>query len=279
ERALFEKSSCSCYGADFIYHVVREEVVLKMINGFLNERGEKMIAPLYGGPSMLPSEDIKLIATYQGFTEKTKFFVPKELAVKTLIGKIAVGKKSMGEGALYIFGPHFEHPHYPLCNLYLQEVIFKHLKKETSGVKNFYEEGEFIRGDSLKRSLKDLKRELSNARIQTSGMSDFNIEWWIGNKLYQSEKISVFLNFIWDKLRKVETFPDLEMDGPRLEQCIEISQSLPSTIQTIRRKMKEGDEMTSLAQGLFENLKRLSYSFLNLYFQSLLSQKGNQRSS
>lgn len=275
ERSLFEKSSCSSYGRDFIYHVVREEVILKMRNGYFGDRGEEVVAPLYGGPSMLPSEDIEPIATYQGFTQKTKFLVKKELAAKTLIGKIAIGKKSMGKGGLYIFGPHFEHPHYPLCNLYLREIILKHLREETSRVKKiFYEEREFIRGGSLKEYLKDLKRGLSNARIQASGMNDFNIEWLIGNKLYQSEKISVFLNFIWEKLRKVETLPNLEMDGSRLRECIEISQSLPTAIQKIRRGFQEGKETTSLAQGLFENLKRLSYSFLNIYFQSLLlSQK------
>ncbi len=278
ERSLFEKSSCSSYGCDFIYQVVREEVVLKMVNRSLDEKGEEIVAPLYGGPSMLPSEDIEPLATYQGFTPKTKFLVKEELAVKTLIGKIAVGKKSMGEGEIYIFGPHFEHPHYPSCNRYLQEIILKPLKREAPRVKkNFYEEKEFIRGDSLKGYLKDLKRELSNARIQASGISDLNMEWLIGNKLFQSEKISVFLNFIWDKLRKVETLPDLEMDGPRLRACVEISQSLPSAIQMIRRRGREGEETTPLAQKLFENLKRLSYSFLNLYFQSLLFQKGNAK--
>ncbi len=276
ERSLLERSSCSSYGDDFIYHVVREEVVLKMINGSLGNRGEEIVAPLYGGPSILPSEDIEPIATYKGFTQKTKFLVREDLAVKTLIGKIAVGKKSMGDGEIYIFGPHFEHPHYPLCNLYLKEKIFKHLKKGRQMGKNFfYEEKELIRGDSLKGYLKDLKRGLSNARIQASGMSDFNIEWLIGNKLYQSEKISVFLNFLWDKVRKIETLSELEMDGARLRQCIEISKSLPRNIQMIRRGIREGEETTFLAKGLFENLKLLSYFFLNLYFQSLLSLKSH----
>jgi len=269
ERSLFEKSSCSSYGCDFIYHVVREEVVLKMAQGFPGDKEEEMIAPLYGGPSMLPSEDIEPIATYNGFTKKTRFLVKKELAVKTLIGKIAVCKKGIGDGELYLFGPHFEHPHYPPCNLYLREIIFKHLERGSFGVKKFfYEEGQSVSGDSLKGYLKDLKRELSNARIQASGMSDINMEWLIGNKLYQTEKINVFLNFIWDKLKRLETLPDLKMDGERLGECIEISKSIPQAIQTIRKKVREGDEAIPMAKGLFENLKLLSACFLNLYFKS-----------
>lgn len=269
ERSLFEKNSCSCYGGDFIYHVVREEVILKILNGTLDKKEEEMVSPLYGGPSILPSEDIEPIATYKGFTKKTKFLINEELAVKTLIGNIAVGKKSMGEGEIYIFGPHFEHPHYPLCNLYLQEVIFKHLKKETPRVKkNFFEEKKIIKGEPLKGYLKDLKRNLSDARIQASGMSDFNTEWWIGNKLYQSEKIRVFLNFLWDKLRKVEPLNDLEMDENLLRKCIEISHSITPAIQRIRNNVREGGETTRLAEILFENLKTLSSSFLSLYFNT-----------
>ncbi len=268
ERSLFEKSSCSSYGCDFIYHVVREEVVLEMVHGFPGDE-EEMIAPLYGGPSMLPSEDIEPIATYNGFTKRTRFLVKEELAVKTLIGKIAVCKKIIGDGELYILGPHFEHPHYPSCNLYLRKIIFKHLERGSFGVKKFfYEEGQSVSGDSLKGYLKDLKRGLSNARIQASGMNDVNREWLIGNKLYQTEKISVFLNVIWDKLKRLETLPDLKMDEERLWECIERSKSLPSVIQAIRHKMKEGEDTTSLATGLFENLKLLSACFLNLYFKS-----------
>jgi len=123
ERHALQKVACSSYGGDFIFHVVREDVVLEMANGYQANGKKEMIAPLYGGPSMLPSEDIEPVATYQGFTQKTKFLVEEELAQKTLIGNIAVAKKSMGKGHLYIFGPHFEHPHYPTCNLFLAEII------------------------------------------------------------------------------------------------------------------------------------------------------------
>lgn len=269
ERPLFKESFCSSYGCDFVFHVVREEVVLKMVNGFYGEGQKEIIAPLYGGPSMLPSEDIEPIAIYKGFTKKTKFFVKKELAEKTLMGKIAVCKKSMGKGELYIFGPHFEHPHYPLCNLYLRDLLWKHFNRRGADVKRDYpEDVESIKGEGLKGRLKDLKRELSNARIQASGLSDFNIGWLIGNKIYEPEKISVFLNFIWEKLRRLETLPHLEMDGGRLWACIEISHSIIQTTKTIRAKIKEGDEATLIASQLFQNLKDLSSTFLTLYFKA-----------
>src|SRR4030066_219451 len=206
ERYLLQKVGCSSYGCDFVFHVVREDVLLEMVNGFQADGKKEIIAPLYGGPSMLPSEDIEVIATYKGFAKKTKFLVEKELAEKTLFGNIAVAKTSMGKGRLYIFGPHFEHPHYPSCNVFLTEIIRKEQSGELHPVqKDFSEDPQNrIKGEALGELLKDLKRELSNARIIASGMSDFSISWLIGNKYHEPEKISVFIKSVWDKLKMHE---------------------------------------------------------------------------
>src|SRR4030067_1627497 len=63
ERYLFQKVGCSSYGCDFVFHVVREDVLLEMVNGFQADGKKEIIDPLYGGPSMLPSEDIEGLAT------------------------------------------------------------------------------------------------------------------------------------------------------------------------------------------------------------------------
>jgi len=269
ERYLFQKVGCSSYGCDFVFHVVREDVLLEMVNGFQADGKKEIIAPLYGGPSMLPSEDIEVIATYKGFTRKTKFLVDEAFAEKTLIGNIAVAKKSMGKGRLYIFGPHFEHPHYPSCNVFLTEII----RKEQSGEihpmqKNFSEDPQNrIKGEALKELLKDLKRELSNARIMASGMSDFSTSWLIGNKYYEPEKISVFVNTVWDKLKALESVPGLELDKNQLLRCVEISKEITKEIRTIKSETKEKGDATPLASKLFLDLKTLSSHFFRLYFE------------
>lgn len=269
ERHSFKKNACSSYGCDFVFHVVREDVLLEMVNGFQADGKKEIIAPLYGGPSILPSEDIEVIATYKGFAKKTKFLVEKELAEKTLIGNIAVAKKSMGKGHLYIFGPHFEHPRYPSCNLFLTEIIFKKQKgRPIDTEKDFSEDSQNqIKGEALKELLKDLKRELSNARIMASGMSDFSISWLIGNKYYEPEKISVFINTVWDKLKALESVPGLELDKNQLLRCAEISKEIIKDIKIIKSEIKEQGDATSLASKLFLNLKALSSHFFTLYFK------------
>ena len=278
ERYLFQKVGCSSYGCDFVFHVVREDVLLEMVNGFQADGKKEIIAPLYGGPSMLPSEDIEVIATYKGFTRKTKFLVDEAFAEKTLIGNIAVAKKSMGKGRLYIFGPHFEHPHYPSCNVFLTEII----RKEQSGElhpmqKDFSEDPQNrIKGEALGELLKDLKRELSNARITALGMSDFSISWLIGNKYYDPEKISVFVNTVWDKLKALESVMDLEVDKNLLSRCVEVSKKVTKDIQAIRTEIKEERDAGPLASKVFLNLKALSSNFFKLYFRVKRDQLRNQ---
>jgi len=270
ERHSFEKVACSSYGCDFVYHVVREDVLLEMVNGYQDNGKKEMIAPLYGGPSMLPSEDIEPIATYKGFTKKTKFLVEEELAEKTLIGNIAVAKKSMGKGHLYIFGPHFEHPYYPSCNRFLVEIICKEQNGRSIDTnKDFSEDPrKRIKGEWLRELLKDLKRELSNSRIMASGLDDFPVHWLIGNKYYEPEKISVFINTVWDKLKVLESLPDLEIERESLLRCVEISKDITRELRAINSEIKEQGDATPLASKLFLDLKTLSSLFFRLYFRA-----------
>jgi len=268
ERYSFERYACSSYGCDFVFHVVREDVVLKMVNGYQADGKKEMIAPLYGGPSMLPSEDIEPIAVYKGFTKRTKFLVEEELAEKTLIGNIAVAKKAMGKGHLYIFGPHFEHPHYPSCNLFLTEIIRKEQNRRSLTIQKDFpgDSQKRIKGGALRELLKDLKRELSNSRIMASGMDDFSTHWLIGNKYYEPEKISVFINTVWNKLKYLESMRDLEVDRTPLLRCVEISKEITKCIKTIKSEISEQGDATPLASNLFLNLKALSSNFFELYF-------------
>ena len=265
ERISFEKHACSSYGCEFVFHVVREDVILEMVNGYQGGGKKEMIAPLFGGPSMLPSEDIEPIAIYKGFTKKTKFLVEEGLAERTLIGNIAIGKKSMGKGHLYIFGPHFEHPHYPACNLFLAEIVCKNQNGRPEAIQKD-PSGEPIKGEALRALLKDLKRELSNSRIMASGMDDFSTHWLIGNKYYEPEKIGVFINTVWKKLKHLESMPDLEVKGTPLLRCVEISKEITKGIKTIRSEINMQGDATPLAANLFLNLKVLSSNFFELYF-------------
>jgi len=267
ERHYVQKVACSSYGCDFVYHVVREDVVLEMANGFQANGKKEIVAPLYGGPSMLPSEDIEPIARYKGFTKKTKFLVEEELAEKTLIGNIAVAKKSMGKGHLYIFGPHFEHPHYPTCNLFLAEIIREKQNGRLRPIqKDFY--GNPAKGETLRNFLRDLKREVSNSRIAASGMNDFTISWLIGNKYYEPEKIQVFLEVLWKRLTYLESGGEVDVDLQGPNGMISRLKGITDILRKMKKGIDRGETTIRLAEDLFPNLKKVTSDFLTIYFRT-----------
>ncbi|NWG04177.1 MAG: hypothetical protein HXY44_15085 [Syntrophaceae bacterium] len=276
ERHSFQQVACSSYGCEFIFHVAREEVVVEMANGYHANGKKEMIAPLYGGPSIYPSEDIESIAIYKGFTKKTKFLVEKALAQKTLIGNIAVGKKEMGKGHLYIFGPHFEHPHFLPCNLFLIEVIRKkHGRRHSPNQKDVYEDP--VKEEVVRNYIRDLKREVSHSRIAASGMTDFMGSWQIGNKYYDPEKIQVFIETLWKRFTYLESGGEVAVDLQDLDEMIGQMQGITDVLRKMKKGIDRGEATDGLAEGLFPSLKKVTSHFLTVYFnkkrlESIMSQ-------
>ena len=100
-----------------------------------------------------------------------------------------------------------------------------------------------------------------------SGMDDLSIHWLIGNKYYEPEKISVFINTVWNKLRDLETNSGLEIDKESLLRCIDISKRITKEVRTIKSEMREKGDATFLVSELFLDLKALSSNFFTLYFK------------
>jgi glutamine amidotransferase-like uncharacterized protein len=264
ERDSLRKIACSSYGCDFVFHVVREDVVLEMANGYQANGKKEMTAPLFGGPSMLPSEDIEPIATYKGFTKKTKFLVEEELAGKTLIGNIAVAKKSMGKGHLYIFGPHFEHPQYPEANQIITQIILEERKEcGTHPLKK-----EIFPSPKIGPPFfEELRRELSHSRMVAFAMEGFPLQWMIGNKGYEPEKIRVFLEVLWRRLKYLESGEEMDVDLQDPNGMINRLKGITDILRKIKKGIDRGETTNGLAKDLFPNLKKVTADFLTIYFR------------
>ena len=104
----------------------------------------------------------------------------------------------------------------------------------------------------------------------------FLIHWWIGNKYYEPEKISVFVNTVWDKLKDLESMPDIEVDKSLLLRCIETSKGITRELRTIKSEMNAQGDTTPLASKLFLDLKTLSSDFFRLYFKVKRDQHQDQ---
>jgi glutamine amidotransferase-like uncharacterized protein len=270
DRSSVRHHACTAYGCDFVYHAVREEVVLEMANGYRDEGAKEVIAPLYGGPSMLPSEDIEPVATYKGFTKKTKFLVGQELAERTLIGNIAIAKKAVGDGHLFAFGPHFEHPRYPDANGIITQII---LKESRRGEMNLARQ-ETPRLRPSPSFFEALRRELSHSRIVAFGLEGIPIEWRIGNKGYEPEKIRVFLEAMWKRLKYLESRKDAGLGRREPDGMVDALKWTTHLLREIAKRIDQREATAELAETLFPHLKRLTSEFLTLYFRSKRIESG-----
>jgi hypothetical protein len=224
------------------------------------------LAPLYGGPSMLPSDKVDVLARYQGFTDRTMFLVDDDLARETLIGKAAAIRAKLGLGSLYLFGPHFEHPHFPSANKLVADAIYWDMRPGAVKAQAFGREGTVAKGEKAAKLVRDFKRELSNARIVAHGMEMLPVRWLIGNKIYEPGKIRVFLEAMWIRLKRIERSEVISMRNGELEKIVRVAFDATVLLKNIKGDLEKGLDTVGLAEKVFRNLNLVSTTFLAIYF-------------
>jgi len=269
EPVTLPEKFCTSYGCNYVFHPVREEVKISLSDFPSSNRNGELVVPIYGGPSFLPSKDAKTIASYTGFTKKTLFLADQELAYDTLIGKSSVVSKKMGNGHLFLLGPHLEHPHYPEGNILIAEMIYQGmpeiqdngkvsmLSDENTKVKNFY------------TLLRKIKSEVSNSRIVALALERTPITWLIGQKVYEPVKIRVFLEMVWSR------FPYFEQMNFNIEEDTLISlkrsfQEITQVLRDIKSEIDRGHDTTDKASYLFNVIKNSCAEILRIYFNNRL---------
>lgn len=250
---------CTEYGCQYVFHPVREEIRLAL-HTTANDR--TVTAPLYGGPGILPSDDVEILALYDGFTEKTEFLIDEHTAHKTLIGTAAAVKKNYGHGAFYLFGPHLEHPDFFDANQILFDIISNWPSKPQPEPLN-----ERPAAPCRKQDYKRFLSAVSNARIVALSLERSAYRWLIGRKVYDPEKIRVFIETIWQRSRM--------LDSPVGYSWISATdmKSLICHMETVTRILRqlkissEGTEDTvEKAAGMFLILRKATATFLDIYF-------------
>jgi hypothetical protein len=184
------------YREGMVFHPVRDEVVLEY-------KGGPLSAPLYGGPGIVTADAVPL-ATYSQFTNNTSFLCEKEAAADVLLGKTAVLSKQWKNGSLLLFGPHFEHPHFPEAN----KELISLLSTITPRGYPYAVRGQQISGREKTRWLKDLKRWVSNGRLAAFGLENYH--WKIGEKIYDPERLAYFFETCFRLIRSMEHAPSLQ---------------------------------------------------------------------
>jgi len=250
---------CTEYGCRYVYHPVRESVRLRL-KGWGS--GGSITAPLYGGPALLPSDDVTVLAEYDDFTDETEFLIDRDIATRSLLGTAAVIKKEYGQGLFYLFGPHFEHPDYPDANRLLFE-IFESAPAEQScaGI-------ERAAIPVTRQQYLALLSAVSNARIMALALERKAFAWVIGKKVYDPEKIRVFLEAIWKRCRLLDTPACFEYIRPdEISLLAESAVEIAALIHKLQNGQQPAAQETALAEQLFLKLRTAAAAFLSIYFR------------
>lgn len=255
----------TAYGCCYVFHPVRETVGVR-INGSLPFAGAgSLTAPLYGGPGMLASDTDQVLAYYENFTNKTAFLVDEALARETLIGKAAAVRVPFGSGCLYLFGPHFEHPHYPQANRLVADAVFWDSGRSTQ-VAPPQMKAEKLSKSGSRELIRDLKRELSNSRIVAAGLEMLPIRWLIGAKYYEPEKIRVFLESMWRRIKLLEARGRICTNAGSPAELLANATQTTALLRLMKNELDEKRDTLCIAGRLFALLRSYTAAFLRLYF-------------
>jgi glutamine amidotransferase-like uncharacterized protein len=261
---------CTCYGCSFIFHAVREAVEITTSGTSLFGPSSTFTAPLYGGPPMTVKNPATVQAIYTGFTEKTLFLVDRRLAEKTLLGNAAVIREEMGDGHLHLFGPHFEHPHFKTANRFLVNAMMHDLPSRRVPFTTLENKTEILEGIKKKDFIRDLKRELSNSRIVAAGLEMVPLKWTIGNKVYETGKIRVFLEALWQRIRALESKTFILVQKGQDDFLVETARYVTQHIRAVKKGWDQKTDTLKTATTLFGLLNKTSALFLEIYFRSII---------
>jgi hypothetical protein len=213
----------------------------------------------------MADDPAQVLACYAGFTPKTRFLVDPDLAEETLLGKAAVIRHTMGQGRLYLFGPHFEHPYFPLANKIVADVIYWECEKGR-GKEAFIQDEPWFSGIETVSWMKRFKREISNARIVAVGLENHSLQWLLGNKIYEPVKIRLFLEAVWKRIRRLEKFPGRRFPREQGSSLPDKAEEITSLLRRIKRDADQGSDTLPAARALFPALQEVTRRFLGGYF-------------
>ncbi len=254
---------CTEYGCQYVFHPVREEVKIK----FKDCYSDKVVnAPLYGGPGLQASEDIDALAVYHDFTEKTEFLVDEKIARETIIGSVAAAKKNLGQGTFFLFGPHFEHPDYVDANKILFDIIFNFASRSSQSIPK-HSTSDHTDSGRIEKLYKKFLSEVSNSRIIALSLERSSYKWLIGRKVYDPEKIRVFLETIWNRARLLDNKDAyLYINVDETKELVGYLELIKETLRFLQNTQKLPENSVEEATQLFFNLRKATAKFLKIYF-------------
>jgi len=269
ESVTLPEKFCTSYGCKYIFHPVREEVKIRLVDSSFPRHHRELLAPLYGGPSFLPSEDVQTVARYTGFTKRTLFMTDQQLAYDTLIDKSAVVSKKIGEGQLFLLGPHLEHPHYMRANTLIADMIYQGMGGREVPQSFSIPSNGTPYNENTHTLWREIKSTVSNARIIALSLERDPITWRIGHKVYEPIKIRAFLEMVWSRFSQIERLSE-NLEEYKLLRLRRSFKRVTRMLREIKREINKGRDTTDNTSKFFTMIKNSCADYLIIYFKNKL---------
>lgn len=208
----------------------------------------EIVAPLYGGPAMMPSANERILLSFKGLTDETEVLVDRDVCLRTMIGRAACLEGWYGKGRVVCISTHLEHPDYPEANDYFSLLL------------SSFPPGENGRTTRHERSadIERTRRTLANIRVLASALD--SCSWKIGIKYWESDKLLFFADAVRKRIGRGEKH--LAGIPSEAQSCFEDAE------RDLKALQGGGGEEQALGSAI-GNLSRGASIFLNEHFLRL----------
>jgi hypothetical protein len=229
------------YGCSYVFHPARGPVKL---SGDAN-----LIAPIYGGPFLAPSDEVTVRLTFSGTTEGTELLVDRGRYERVSRGKAACIEGRYGGGKVIAMAPHLEHPDYPEANEYFRNLLLEFPSGERKGTS--------FTGNCA--NVKELRSVIADLRVLANSLDTRS--WKIGVKYWESDKLMFYI----DAIRK-----RIVMDTETSTAPSDVLASLQDAKRDLNELNESDDE--HVLESAVENLSAGASLFLTAHFARLHEQ-------
>jgi len=269
------------YGEEWVFHPVYGEVVVgpgDAAAGFpCFDGGTSIRAPLFGGPIMDGAPEEGVLARFTGLSDRAAFLWPRNDVLQLIDGRPAAVVSAIGEGTAMVSGPHLEHPLFPLANALAAEVLFRHCVRRGNprgDRKTPCRGGEKpVDGEKAESLVQEIRRQVSNARIIAFGLEKMPVTWKIGLKVWEPEKVRMFLDCAWYRLPFMLKRAALVSPGEQLSQLADGYGAVTDMARLVKARIESGGNSQAEAELLLGTLKEITAAFLSLYFELCLEER------
>ena len=279
EPRCLEHKYLARYGEEWVFHPVYGEVELGPggVGGVPCFDGATVRAPLFGGPVIEEASNDEVLARFAGLSGRAAFPWPRHDALRLVNGRAAAVVSAFGEGTAVVSGPHLEHPLFPRANALGAEALLRHCSRGSGWARERRPigrgGGEQVDGEEAARLVQEIKRQVSNARIVAFGLEKMPVTWRIGLKVWEPEKVRMFLDYAWCRLPFVAQRAASVHPGGQLEHLAGGYRAVTDLARSLKTRIESGEDSQAEAESLLGTLKELTAAFLSVYFKLRLEER------